>query len=77
MTHTDPSHLPPASRRGTAPGGGGGVGHTLPRVVLVISVVGNTVASYTGTGVGVHLAAGVVTAVCATLLVVLRLRSGR
>ncbi len=78
MTHTDPSHLAPASGRRTAPAGGdGGVAHTLLWSVLVVSVPGNTVASYTGAGIGVHLAAGAVTALCATLLLVRRVRGGR
>ncbi|NHI11992.1 hypothetical protein STPH2_7362 [Streptomyces sp. KO7888] len=46
-------------------------------VVLVVSVGGNTVASYAGAGTWVHLVAGVVTAVCATVLAVRRLRGGR
>ncbi|MGW4106024.1 hypothetical protein, partial [Streptomyces sp. NPDC004976] len=54
-----------------------GVVRVLLWVVLVVSVLGNTVASFAGAGTGVHLAAGGVTALCATVLVVLRLRSGR
>ncbi|GGW95463.1 hypothetical protein GCM10010297_16580 [Streptomyces malachitofuscus] len=79
MTHTDPSHLPPAPGRRTAPAGAGdgGVAHTLLWAVLVLSVLGNTVASYTGADIGVHLAAGAVTALCVTLLVVRRMRGGR
>jgi hypothetical protein len=45
--------------------------------VLVISVVGNSVASFGGAGIGVHLAFGVVTALCAAVLVVRGLRASR
>ncbi|WP_328564937.1 hypothetical protein [Streptomyces coelicoflavus] len=79
MTYPDPAQLPPVSVRGGTPQGGadGGVARTVLWVVLVVSVVGNTVASYAGAGTWVHLAAGVVTAACATVLAVRRLRSGR
>ncbi|MFF6995780.1 hypothetical protein ACFY93_12600 [Streptomyces sp. NPDC008313] len=79
MTYPDPAHLPPVSVRAAAPqsDGDGGVARTVLWVVLVVSVIGNTVASYTGAGTGVHLAAGVVTVLCATVLAVRRLRSGR
>ncbi|WP_217167774.1 hypothetical protein [Streptomyces sp. AC512_CC834] len=78
MRHPDPAHLPPVSVRGTAPesDGDGGVARAVLWVVLVGSVVGNTVASYTGAGTGVHLVAGAVTVLCATVLAVRRLRSG-
>ncbi|MGW4106261.1 hypothetical protein [Streptomyces sp. NPDC004976] len=79
MTHTDSSDLPTVTGRDPSPGGGdrGGVVHSILWTVLVISVLGNTVASYSGAGIGVHLVAGVVTALCATLLVVRRVRGGR
>ncbi|MFC9464171.1 hypothetical protein [Streptomyces coelicoflavus] len=79
MTYPDPAQLPPVSVRGGTPQGGadGGVARTVLWVVLVVSVVGNTVASYAGAGTWVHLVAGVVTAVCATVLAVRRLRGGR
>ncbi|MFF0515557.1 hypothetical protein [Streptomyces sp. NPDC004250] len=79
MTYPDPAHLPPVSSRGGTPqvNGDRGVVHTVLWVILVISVVGNTVASYAGAAIWVHLAAGVVTAGCATVLAVRRLRSRR
>ncbi|GHD87097.1 hypothetical protein [Streptomyces naganishii] len=83
MAHTDPYRLTPS---GGASGGAdearGGAGD--PGVVrfllwpaLVISVIGNTVVSWTGAGLGAHLAFGAVTALTVTALVVRRLRSGR
>ncbi|MFC8076810.1 hypothetical protein ACFUN8_14905 [Streptomyces sp. NPDC057307] len=54
-----------------------GVARTLLWLVLVISAVGNMVASYSGSGTPVHLACGVVTALCVTALVVQRLRGRR
>ncbi|MGP4010644.1 hypothetical protein [Streptomyces sp. 4N124] len=46
-------------------------------VVLVISVVGNMAASYSGAATHIHLACGAVTAICVTALVVQRLRGRR
>ncbi|WP_030911055.1 hypothetical protein [Streptomyces sp. NRRL F-5126] len=80
MTHTDPYRLTPGGKRDDAPertGGGAGVVRALLWVVLVVSVVGNTVASAVGGGTGVHLAAGAVTVLCAALLVVGRVRRNR
>ncbi|MFD3731889.1 hypothetical protein [Streptomyces sp. NPDC058632] len=79
MTHTDASRFTQVADRGAAPDHNGGavVIRTLLWLVLTISVVGNTVASSMGAGLGVHLVAGLVTAVCATLLVVRHLRSNR
>ncbi|GAA2633788.1 hypothetical protein [Streptomyces vastus] len=55
---------------------GSGVARTLLWVVLVISVVGNMVASY-ASSTPLHLASGAVTAVCLTALVVQGLRGRR
>ncbi|MFF6995871.1 hypothetical protein ACFY93_13085 [Streptomyces sp. NPDC008313] len=79
MTYTDPYRLTPAAGREETPDRSSNVGavRTLLWVVLVVSVLGNTVASSAGSGIGVHLAAGGVTALCATVLVVLRMRSSR
>ncbi|MEV1085046.1 hypothetical protein AB0I98_43690 [Streptomyces sp. NPDC050211] len=46
-------------------------------IVLVISVVGNMAASYSGAATHIHLACGAVTALCVTALVVQRLRGRR
>ncbi|MFE7033073.1 hypothetical protein ACFU9Y_22405 [Streptomyces sp. NPDC057621] len=46
-------------------------------LVLVISTVGNMVASYSAASTGVHLVCGGVTAVCVTALVVRHLRGRR
>ncbi|MEF9915596.1 hypothetical protein RJT17_36630 [Streptomyces sp. P5-A9] len=78
MTHTDPYRLTPAAGREETPDRSNvGAVRALLWVVLVVSVLGNTVASSAGSGIGVHLAAGGVTALCATVLVVLRMRSSR
>ncbi|MFF1278517.1 hypothetical protein ACFVZC_34895 [Streptomyces marokkonensis] len=79
MSYTDPYSLTPAGGQDGTPdrSSSTGVVRALLWVVLVVSVLGNTVASFAGAGMGVHLAAGGVTALCATVLVVLRLRSGR
>jgi hypothetical protein len=79
MTHPDPYRLTPADGRKETPdrSSGSGVARTLLWVVLVVGVLANTVASSTGAGIGVHLVAAAVTAVCATLLVVLRMRNSR
>ncbi|MER5220483.1 hypothetical protein [Streptomyces flaveus] len=53
-----------------------GVARTLLWVVLVISVVGNMVASYTAS-TPLHLACGAVTALCLTALIVQGLRGRR
>lgn len=45
--------------------------------LLVISVIGNCIASYGAVGIAPHLACGVVTAVCTVVLIVYRLRDGR
>ncbi|MBP0456671.1 hypothetical protein [Streptomyces montanisoli] len=79
MTHSDPYRLIPGGRQDDAPerAGGAGVVRALLWVVLVVSVVGNTVASAVGGGTGVHLAAGGITVLCAALLVVGRVRRSR
>ncbi|MEU9186489.1 hypothetical protein AB0D14_18460 [Streptomyces sp. NPDC048484] len=46
-------------------------------LVLVISTVGNMAASYGAASTQVHLLCGVVTALCVSALVVLRLRGRR
>ncbi|WP_329388604.1 hypothetical protein [Streptomyces sp. NBC_01716] len=56
---------------------GAGVVRTLLWLVLVISAVGNMVASYSGSGTPVHLVCGAVTALCVTALVAQRLRGRR
>ncbi|ONK10534.1 hypothetical protein [Streptomyces sp. MP131-18] len=64
--------------RGASPGTGGtDVLRGLLWVVLVISMAGNMVASYAAAALPVHLAFGVVTALCVTALVVQRLRRRR
>ncbi|MFI6080966.1 hypothetical protein ACIBBB_08305 [Streptomyces sp. NPDC051217] len=80
MTYTDPYRL-------TGPGGShdasrtevtrAGVVRALLWLVLVISAVGNMVASYSGSGAPAHLVCGVVTALCVTALVAQRLRGRR
>ncbi|KES03119.1 hypothetical protein BU52_32215 [Streptomyces toyocaensis] len=79
MSHTDPYSLTAAGSQEGTPDRSSSTGavRVLLWVVLVVSVLGNTVASFAGAGLEVHLAAGGVTALCATVLVVLRLRSGR
>ncbi|MFC4466015.1 hypothetical protein ACFPH6_16025 [Streptomyces xiangluensis] len=56
---------------------GSGVARTLLWVLLVISAIGNMVASYAALGTPAHLAFGAVTAVCLTALVVQGLRGRR
>ncbi|GAB2959360.1 hypothetical protein GCM10023080_019190 [Streptomyces pseudoechinosporeus] len=56
---------------------GSGVTRPLLWVVLVISVIGNVVASFTAAFTPTHLACSAVTAVCLAALVVQRLRSRR
>ncbi|MFC8197338.1 hypothetical protein ACFWBR_24670 [Streptomyces sp. NPDC060006] len=46
-------------------------------LVLVVSTVGNMVASYGATSTAIHLACGVVTALCVTALVTRQLRGRR
>ncbi|MHC3470105.1 hypothetical protein ACYF6T_15470 [Streptomyces sp. 7R007] len=46
-------------------------------LLLVVSAVANMAASYAGSGLGVHLACGAVTALSAAVLVVRRLRGRR
>ncbi|KIF75702.1 hypothetical protein QR77_21015 [Streptomyces sp. 150FB] len=80
MTNTDPYGLigatgtpdgpPPDAQRA-------GVVRPLLWVLLVISAAGNMVASYGAAGTSVHLACGVVTALCVVALVTLRLRGRR
>lgn len=79
MGHTDPYRLTPSdSRNGAAAGiNRAKVAHSLLWLILVISVIGNTVASYSNAGIGVHLALGGVTALCGTVLAVRHLRSRR
>ncbi|MEU0697762.1 hypothetical protein ABZ349_27780 [Streptomyces niveus] len=81
MAYTDP-YRPPTGTDGRPDASPGdltraGVTRTLLWVVLVISAVGNMVASYSGSGTPVHLTCGAVTALCVTALVVLRLRGRR
>ena len=78
MAHTDPYRLAPSDGAERTPDGAGpDVLRAVLWVVLVVSMVGNTVVSYTGAGVGVHLAFGLVTLACATTLLVRHLRSRR
>ncbi|MFC8824289.1 hypothetical protein ACFT9I_02905 [Streptomyces sp. NPDC057137] len=81
MTYTDPYRLTGAVGSPDAPPPTdvtrAGVARTLLWLVLVISAVGNMVASYGGLGTPVHLTCGVVTALCVTALVVQRLRGRR
>ncbi|WAU85629.1 hypothetical protein O1Q96_41590 [Streptomyces sp. Qhu-G9] len=53
------------------------VGRTVLWLVLVISTVGNMVASYGVASTEMHLACGVVTALCVTALVTRHLRGRR
>ncbi|MEU6537067.1 hypothetical protein [Streptomyces sp. NPDC047000] len=46
-------------------------------LLLVLGLVANTVASYVGAGLGVHLVCGAVSAVTAAVLVVHRLKGRR
>jgi hypothetical protein len=80
MSHPDPyrftgpadDHAP--TRSGVS---GSDVLRALLWTVLVISALANTVASYGDASTAVHLAFGVVTAACATALVLQRLRGRR
>ncbi|MFE9645145.1 hypothetical protein ACFYO0_13730 [Streptomyces sp. NPDC006365] len=56
---------------------GAGVARTVLWALLVISAIGNMVASYAALGTPAHLACGSITALCLTALVVQRLRSRR
>jgi hypothetical protein len=85
MTYTDPYRLTgdgrAAQHSGTAADAApvtlARVVRTLLWLVLVVSVVANTVASSVGAAIAVHLACGAVTACCVTGLVVQRLRGRR
>ncbi|NGO13645.1 hypothetical protein G5C60_40145 [Streptomyces sp. HC44] len=88
-TYADPSAKPSVDHNAETIGGplpvgeplrvvtGSGVVRTLLWVLLVISAIGNMVASYAAAGTAVHLAFGAVTAVCLTALVAQRLRGRR
>ncbi|MFD5893717.1 hypothetical protein [Streptomyces sp. NPDC060366] len=81
MTYTDP-YRPPTGTDGRPDAlpsdiTRAGVARTLLWLVLVISAVGNMVASYSGSGTPAHLVCGAVTALCVTALVVQRLRGRR
>ncbi|MEU4154468.1 hypothetical protein [Streptomyces sp. NPDC026659] len=66
----------PHGRNGTrAANSGTNVLRGLLWLVLAVSVVCNTVASFTGAGIDIHLASGGVTTLCVAALVVLRLRN--
>ncbi|MBZ9642562.1 hypothetical protein [Streptomyces sp. PSKA30] len=78
MTTTDPYRLTtdtdsPQPRALT----GADLARTTLWGVLVISVVGNMAASYSGAATHIHLACGAVTALCVTALVIQRLRGRR
>ncbi|MBB4689513.1 hypothetical protein [Amycolatopsis jiangsuensis] len=70
MTNTQP---PP--RHDVTPVSRGSVVRTLLWALLVISVLANMVASFIDVPTWPHLACGLVTAACATALLVTRLRS--
>ncbi|MFF2188979.1 hypothetical protein [Streptomyces sp. NPDC058155] len=80
MTYTDPYRPPTGTGRPDASPSDitrAGVTRTMLWLVLVISAVGNMVASYGGSGTPAHLVCGAVTALCVTALVVQRLRGRR
>ncbi|MEV1066916.1 hypothetical protein [Streptomyces sp. NPDC050263] len=79
MTYTDPYHLTtPHSSEAPAPGvTGADVVRVLLWAVLVISAVGNTVASYAAASTQIHVAIGAVTVLCVAGLVAQRLRGRR
>ncbi|NUK24156.1 hypothetical protein [Streptomyces lunaelactis] len=88
MASTDPYRLtistesPHSTSPGTGGTGGTGVTgadvlRTLLWLVLVISAIGNSVASYGGATTQIHLAFGTVTALCVVALVAQRLRRRR
>lgn len=70
---TQSPHLPSTSAADTGPG----VLRPLLWIVLVVSVVGNTVASFAGVPTTVHLGLGVTTAICVVALVAQQLRTRR
>ena len=73
-----PQHSLAHPQHGTAPAvGGRGALCTALWAVLVVSAVGNTVASAAGAAVAVHLACGAVTAACVVALVAHHLRGRR
>jgi hypothetical protein len=65
---SDPYRVQNVSRRQPARRGGGGW-RGLLWVVLVISAVGNAVASLSGLGLGIRLTCGIVTVACVALLI--------
>ncbi|MFI1031746.1 hypothetical protein [Streptomyces sp. NPDC020951] len=79
MTYSDPYHL--TTTRTPEPPAPGATRADVLRVLLwallVISAVGNTVASYAAASTQVHLALGAVTALCVAALVAQRLRGRR
>ncbi|MEW2401679.1 hypothetical protein [Streptomyces sp. NPDC046862] len=77
MTTTDPYRLTGAPDDSPSGVSRSDVVRALLWTVLVISVVANTVASYGDAGLGVHLACGGVTALCAGTLVARKLRGRR
>ncbi|MEV6167936.1 hypothetical protein AB0L99_06880 [Streptomyces sp. NPDC051954] len=78
MTTTDPYRITTDTKSPQQRAlSGGDLARTILWVVLVISVVGNMAASYTGAATHIHLASGTVTALCATALVIQRLRGRR
>ncbi|WP_328425692.1 hypothetical protein [Streptomyces sp. NBC_00443] len=68
---TDPENPQPRTLSGTD------LARTALWVVLVLSVVGNMAASFTGAATPVHLTCGAVTALCVSALVIQRLRGRR
>jgi hypothetical protein len=79
-THSDPYRLSTAvgaPRGASSTVSRGDVVRALLWTVLVLSVVGNSMASFGAAGIGVHLACGIVTAFCAAILVVRKLRAAR
>ncbi|MFI6278730.1 hypothetical protein [Streptomyces sp. NPDC050988] len=80
MTTTDPYRLTGGTETpdGTRPGvQRADIVRTALWLVLVISTVGNMVASYGAASTRVHLACGAVTALCVTALVIRHLRGRR
>ncbi|AVZ73951.1 hypothetical protein SLUN_19045 [Streptomyces lunaelactis] len=80
MASTDPYRLTThtESPHAASPGvTGADVLRTLLWLVLVISAIGNSVASYGGATTRIHLAFGTVTALCVVALLAQRLRGRR
>lgn len=74
---TDPYAVPGDRRPATSPSARPSAQPVLAWVVLVVCLVGNTVASFAGTPLVVHLGLGALAAVCIAALTAMHLRSRR